>query len=166
MTRLAIDPLVPPEIAAAAVPVIAAHRYLIPGWVHELYVVYDGAAAAEPGGHPIATMALSPEYRQATLTLCGLWLLRNQRERTDVVRHELLHLALEPMNRLAGRAIDAAPEAVRQVLIEQWRLVLEGAVSDLTEALWLDARCVIPPLDVVRADFSDMPGRDPPVVPP
>lgn len=166
MTRLAIDPLVPPEVAAAALPLLEAHRALIPAWVTELYVVYDGAGPeGASGGHPIATMAMNPEYRQATLTLCGLWLLRNTRERTEVVRHELLHLALEPMNRLYRAAVAAAPEPARDVLTEQWRVVWEGAVSDLTEMLRrLTLADQVPPLELVSATFGD--GPDPAPRPP
>jgi len=63
----------------------------------------------------------------------GNWLMADEEERDDTIRHELCHVVLHPMttwvNDMVARFVDDADLA--DWLLEEWRQRLEGATTDL-----------------------------------
>lgn len=125
MTRIRYTPGLPDEVRSAVAPHLERWAFLIPSWCHELNVIY--------------------EYRRADLTVLPNFIscLPDRRAR-DVV-HELLHIIIEPMQRVAKdlreRLVAECPplgawssEAIRfadeSVTVDLTEMVLSLAASE------------------------------------
>lgn len=121
----------PNEIRTAVEPLIRRWEHLLPTWVHFVMVAYDQADSGS------MTNRTYPEYRFAKLWVNAGWLTCTPEERSDLVRHEFLHLPIAPLFHLGHDLIDTLvqDEACRKTLHEQWRVAHEGAITDLEYAL-------------------------------
>jgi hypothetical protein len=130
MIRVVFDPSTPGEIESAVRSAMERLAHLVPGWCHEIYVAYAGDM-----GSTVAQMTVRFEYRRADLDVGGHFVLRNASERLEVLRHELLHLPIGPMQKAYHDLVEQLPRGARDAAREAWRMAMEGAVSDLEEAL-------------------------------
>ena len=128
---------VPREAKDALKPHLKRWGHLIPSWCHELTVAWkplDEDAEAQ--------VECEIEYRRATLTVNPTWLHESEAARAIVIRHELLHLVLEPMalftQEMLKRCV-ADDSAFSGWIQDQWRICYEGTVEDFARAL-SDAR--------------------------
>jgi hypothetical protein len=124
---------VAPELRAALAPVLARWEWLLPGWVHQVCVSYDGTAKDEQ----MATQ-VEPEYRRVALIVGPHWLGISRSDRESCVRHEYLHATVNPLVNVGDDAVKCAKGPKRAALSEELRRAVEGAVCDL-EALVLRA---------------------------
>ncbi len=127
---IGIPPNIRPAIETALHPALAA----APSWCGELSVFYQ--TAGENGG--MAEMFMHPEYRRASLYVYAPWLALTVPERAEVVQHEVVHLAVQPMKNAMDDLLEAFPDApppLQQWARKQFRRAMEGAVCDLTAAV-------------------------------
>lgn len=125
---------VPVEIASALQPLLEKWSWLVPSICHEIEVFFD--AEPEDAGNMMA-VALSTEYRRATLFVYGAWLKERKVDRERCVVHELCHVATAQLAECADELVDRFAEdpKLKAVLLENVRRACEGVVVDLTQAL-------------------------------
>lgn len=112
----------------------------LPEWCRGLYICFDGEPD-EPQGdgrQAIARMVVEVEYRRAKLVLGPPWLDQTEEERVVTLRHEMMHVVVQPMVDVFHRAIAHLEEKdprLHALLVETHRHAWEGVVCDLAE-LW------------------------------
>lgn len=118
---------VPAEIRAVAEPVVTRHLDLLPGWVLELVVQYDGTAER-------AQCTTYAEYRRAYLQLHGGYVANELRHRERTIVHELLHPVVEPTRSPLKHLLQLTglSPTEKEIVREHMRQANEGAVCDLT----------------------------------
>ena len=125
----------PPEVREALRPILVDYLWLLPPWCRSLYVAWDDKYADRDAA---MYSAAQPEYRQAQLRVCPLWLAAIPQVRRQNVAHELLHIPLVPVvqghDDLLTRLLDDAP-GYQGYAKEQWRLAFEGTVQDLAASV-------------------------------
>lgn len=125
---------VPKEAKAAIRPHVERWRHLIPTWCHDVTFRWEKTE----GVGDVAEVECSVEYRMATVTIDPSWLDTDEAERDSIIRHELLHLALEPLavfvEEMLSRCV-ADDSVFRDWTKDELRRRYEGAVVDLAKAL-------------------------------
>jgi len=127
------SPTLPPEIKTVLEPILRAYLHILPTWMHELIVRYDAA------DQNAATMNIDQEYRRATLTVTGQWLLQFPGDREENIRHELSHILVGPLTEWTKDLIDRLAkddERLSEWLKKEWQLILEGVTTDVQMALF------------------------------
>lgn len=122
---------VPPEVRAAAEPLIADSAGRAPAWCYRLVVCFDG-------GHETraAEILAEPHRRRATLTLFAGWLGEDPESRARLVRHEFAHLLTWPLIDVCEAALadmEASKEPKLKALARRYREEWEHAVEAVTE---------------------------------
>ena len=95
----------PLEVRSALEPMLERWGALLPMWCQDFIVSYDGSRDAQ--------MAVTVNYRNrwVILRVTGLWIENSKEERENSLRHEMIHVLLEPMAVAVARIIeDAVPE--------------------------------------------------------
>lgn len=126
-------PDVPAEIIEAVRPILDRWSHLAPAWCHDLRVCYS----SESAGTTLCSIGISPEYRNAALTVYPAWLTEDPEKREAAIRHELIHIALEPTVAFVSDALKRLlpkDERLREWLRDKWRQAFEGSVCDLEAA--------------------------------
>lgn len=135
MVRVLYSDNVPVEITAALQPLLEKWSWIVPSICHEIEVFFD--AEPEDAGNMMA-VALSTEYRRATLFVYGAWLKERKVDRERCVVHELCHVATAQLAECADDMVErfgAEDPKLKAVLLEQVRRACEGVVVDLTQSL-------------------------------
>lgn len=122
---------VPPEIRAAVEPLLQRWWVMVPGWCEEFTVKYSAKRDAR--------MAVSVNYRNrwALLIVTGQWLQDAPEERENSLRHELVHILVEPLTAGVRRIIEDTLEAgtpTMELCDSIFTDGMEAAVEDLARA--------------------------------
>ena len=124
----------PPEVRKAAEPYIRKWVCLVPSWVLDLKmgVTWDETQL-------YASSWSDQEYRRAGINLCPGWLAEDEDSRENILVHELVHMAVGPLDECAKsvvrHTIGEDNEALYTWANDQISKALEGAVEDLTESI-------------------------------
>lgn len=122
----------PAEVRASAEPLIRKRLWRLPSWCHELSVRWDDDDAGTG-----ARVTVDVEYRRAQIVVCPGFLTETKAERDRIIAHEMTHIPTLALGNLFDEAMALLPKEQRHVkamLLERWRLAMEGATCDLTEA--------------------------------
>lgn len=131
----------PAELWRTFRPEIESLSWLIAPWVTRLYIQY-----AESEGHNIAEVEVHEQYRFADLTITAKYFQLDAERRRRTLIHELLHIALNPLSRVARDMMnDKRLDANARGFIDRW-------LTDREEAVVEDLACVIGDRLVSRAD--------------
>jgi len=134
MTRTRYDEKIPVEVLESLAPLVDKWLWLVPTWCHELHVHYEGVIGEEPDAY--ASNSTVPEYRGARIRVAGSWLERDDRNREEAVVHELLHIPIAPMRCVLLDSVACTDNVPFKELVEEnWRIAMEGAVCDLAHSL-------------------------------
>lgn len=121
----------PPEVRQALEPMLKRWGALLPSWVQDVRVAYDGTRDA--------TMSVTTNYRNRWILLLvtGNWMAEAQGERENALRHELAHVLLEPFDSVVERVLDTLPEdtVTEQLARGMVEDGAEAAVEDIARAL-------------------------------
>lgn len=122
----------PPEVRTALEPMLEQWGALLPTWCQEFIVSYDGARDAQ--------MAATVNYRNrwVVLRVTGLWIDNANEERENSLRHEMIHVLLEPMAMAVARIIeDTVPEdtPLAKLCNSVFTDGLEATVEDMARAV-------------------------------
>ena len=120
---------VPDEVRAIFSPLLTRWGFLVPTWCHSIDIHWDDqddSGALRVGTHY--------EYREADIYVLANFLTTPENREQQVV-HELMHLSLAPLTKVAESLRDAlvkkAPD-VEEWANEQFRQGEEATVCDLT----------------------------------
>lgn len=138
-TRLTTDARVavafdcPHSVTALVRPLLARWLFLAPSWLHTLDVCWqnDGDDTTE------AAIDVRYEYRTACLTIYPRFLEIAPDRQSATIRHEVLHTAVAPLERVARAVVERAcceDSPLREWAGEEVRVALESVVTDLTRA--------------------------------
>lgn len=122
----------PPEVRSALEPMLERWGALLPTWCQDFIISYDGTRDAQ--------MAATINYRNrwAILRVTGLWLDNPPAERENSLRHELVHILLEPMDSVMRRIIeDTIPKdtPLAELCDSVFTDGMEAAVEDMARAI-------------------------------
>lgn len=130
--RILWDPVIPPEVRAAAEPTLDEWKTRLPGWISDLTVSFDQKDGVN------CSINVQYEYRRAYLYLHGAWLEQSTDMRREDILHELIHLFLEPMqgsiSSLTEHLLKDNPTFLGWVE-EEIERGLEASTCDLTNLL-------------------------------
>lgn len=121
----------PSEVLPAVKEAIESHRQLIPDWCNWVTVYFS----TEDGdrGFDLETV-VTYEYRYAQIYVYAGWLTSRDREHEFV--HELFHIITGPAHTHAKtelqRQLKDAPPALRDSVLDSFRMSAEATVEDLT----------------------------------
>jgi hypothetical protein len=120
----------PEEARAAIEPYLAKWAVLIPGWCHGVDIHWDDEDTE--GGLRVSTHY---EYREADIYVLPNFLSNTEHRERHVV-HELVHLSLAPLTKVAQAMRDALVR--KSPVLEEWaneqlRHGEEATTCDLTE---------------------------------
>ena len=133
--RLEVSRRMPPEVRDAVDRDLPPLLTLLPGWVTDLLVTWDG----EDNENALRVHA-AVEYRRATIYVCAGWLGEVPAERRRIMLHELAHLPTVALADFARRLVDGLENPERKAdLTETLRLLLEGATCDIAEMMLVAA---------------------------
>ena len=119
---------VPKEVRSAAEPFVKRWSSLAPSWCESLNLRYDGSEPA------LASTLTDAEYRQCTLCFGGGFL--NQPDDIEnVIIHELLHIAFEPVRDVYRDATAMLGEEAQILAQEGFRRAMEGTLCDITAGI-------------------------------
>lgn len=107
-------------------------EWLLPNWVEQLIVDFIG-----PLDQRSMSMTISEEYRRVRLSLRPEWLISDMPTRRSDLRHEFIHISIEPLYRVAAQTIDLLTDSpmLQKWAREELRLGVERATCDLEFAL-------------------------------
>ena len=132
MTELVFDRDMPQELQDAVRPYVERWLWVAPTWCHTVFV---GNIIDVPRGQCGENTTLV-QYREARVSVAPGWLEQPPKRREAMILHELLHIPLAPAGELLIHASESTSnDAWRELLENQWRKAIEGAVQDLTHAL-------------------------------
>lgn len=119
---------VPKEIQAWMETEMPSALALCPSWVEDLTVRYDGEL------HDAEMASLSSyKNRWAVLIVTGLTLSQSDEDRTNTLRHEMIHILLAPFTDCVKMCVPAAGDC--SSLLEKWfKDAEEAVVEDLARA--------------------------------
>ena len=126
--RVTWAPDMPPEVRAAAEPLLAPHLSRLPGWCADLIVRWGDASKN------VAEMAPEQEYRRAVLIIGAAFLTDDPAERARTIAHEFAHVTLEPLYRVASDLVERLPKAERARAREVLRRANEATTCDVGES--------------------------------
>lgn len=121
---------VPKELRDAATPLLHKYAHVLPGWVRLLEVTFDHEMTDD-----FAQVESEPSYQRVKLVFGGAWLDCDQEKRDWMVRHELAHTVLSPLEPVFESFLLALPKRLRPVFEKQYEEALEASVSGLAYAL-------------------------------
>lgn len=128
------SPAMPPDILAIVSKLCVRYEWLIPRWVQVVYVNYVGNGNGE--GNEANTTTTKP-YRWALVSICGRFLLNDERERRLAILHEFLHIPTAPTIDYVENTLKSVIEEKKfqkhtlDVLSDHY----EAAVQDLAERI-------------------------------
>ena len=121
----------PTEVRVALEPMLNRWMPLLPTWVQSLSVEYEAESAN--------VMHVRTHYtnRWAVIGVTGSWLKYDDTERQNALRHELVHVCVEPLRRAARNAVEATAEEgpTRALALKTLEEGLESAVEDLAQCI-------------------------------
>lgn len=126
--KLRFSRMLSPEVRDAVEPHLTKWAFLIPGWCHEINVIWN-----DGDGDGALSINVYYEYRNADLAVLANFLTKPEYREGHVV-HELLHLSLAPLTQTAQALRDALAEKVPDVepwATEQIRQGEEATTCDL-----------------------------------
>jgi hypothetical protein len=127
---------VPAEVRAALEPMLDRWTGLLPTWLHDLVVDYS---ATEQAG---MLMGVEFHYRRANLIVTGQWLTCPPEEREEMLRHELSHIILGPLQDIAldiVRRLTDEDDALADYLRQEVMNRVEGVTCDMSHAIFQTA---------------------------
>ena len=120
----------PKEIRQTVEPLLKKYRFLIPGWCHDLSIGYGDCEGA------IAGIEVKPEYRMAKMTIYQAWVRSDADYRDGTIAHELIHIALTPMQHYVETLLECwKDDPIAELNLDQWRRHYEGATDDLARSI-------------------------------
>ena len=132
MTELVFDPDMPRELQDAVRPYLERWLWVAPTWCHTVLVDNIIDVPSNQCGENTTLV----QYREARISIAPNWLEQPPGRRESMVLHELMHIPFAPAGELLIEASESTNnEAWRELLENQWRKAIEGAVQDLTHAL-------------------------------
>ncbi len=135
-TKFFYSETIPAEVLPAIKDKLSKYESLIPGWVQEVRVYWNGASSGDKviSGEASGDVA----YRWARIVLCPAFLDETQSDREDTAIHELTHIILAPLTNFYAQILhylDDQPDKVRDFIDAQMSERVEGVTVDLTTAL-------------------------------
>lgn len=129
-SKLQFGPSVATEVRSAIEPLLVRWAFLIPNWCHEIDIRWDDE---NPDG--ALRIEVYYEYRDADLFILPNFLTTPENRERQLV-HELFHLSLAPLTKVAEAMRDALVKKAPDV--EEWanemlRQGEEATTCDLTE---------------------------------
>lgn len=140
----------PAAVKRIVKPFVARFAALLPPWLIQLTVQFDSSPpplsdAIQNAGarRALAFTAYQPEYRDAVISVGPAFLDLEPWEQARIVRHEILHVSVAPLEAEAQAVLDwAVPKGgkgdgpgqrTRREFERRLHEALEGVVADLTE---------------------------------
>lgn len=130
MIKIRFDGEVPDEVQAAIAPLIDKWLWLLPTWVHLLYVQFTEHEAS-------LSTSCDEEYRKVRLYIHAGWLVASPEIRDSNVCHEFIHVLTDPLFQFGGQVCDVLEKdsALHKWAREQLRLAVERSTVDLEYAI-------------------------------
>lgn len=130
--RVEFDGAFPEDSRELLLAMIRDTEWLLPSWVENLIVDFMG-----PLDNRSMSATISEEYRRVRLTVHPEWLIADMPMRRSDLRHEFIHINIEPIYRAGAQAIDLLSESpqLHKWAREELRLGVERATCDLEYAL-------------------------------
>jgi hypothetical protein len=123
------DSEVPAEIRDAIDPILREHLWILPTYLHEVYVRFtkDDDPNASLSTH------IKEEYRKMVFYIHPPWLLGDTALRTKNIRHEFVHALVDPLHTVAHQLIDTGilEEKTKAWAREEIRLAVERSTCDV-----------------------------------
>lgn len=132
--RYDLHPNLPAEVRDAVLPILVANEHILPTWCRVLIVKWSRTRSERKTA---ALCDWEHKYRRAKLTICASWLEHPPEERENVIRHELVHVAVGPLVDTFRALLEATVydddhmKAWAEKLLED---AMEGVTEDLTVA--------------------------------
>lgn len=123
------DAEVPAEIRDAIDPILREHIWILPTYIHEIYVRFT----KENDLNATLSTHINEEYRKLVFYIHPPWLLSGVSVRTKNVRHEFVHALVDPLHTVAHQLVDAASfeEKTKTWAREEIRLAVERSTCDV-----------------------------------
>lgn len=130
--KIEFDGTFPDDSREIALTMIRDTEWLLPNWVEQLIVDFVG-----PLDNRSMSATISEEYRRVRLSVHPEWLIADLPTRRADLRHEFLHVNIEPLYRAGHQAIELLNDApqLQRWAREELRLGVERATCDLEFAL-------------------------------
>lgn len=121
----------PSEVRRALEPMLDRWLPLLPTWVQSLSVEYASESA------DVMHVRIHYTNRWAVIGVTGSWLKYDDDERQNALRHELMHVCVEPLRRAARNAIEATTDEgpAQSLAITTLNEGLESTVEDLAHCV-------------------------------
>lgn len=92
----------PADVRAIVAPYVRAIAPFVPTEYHDIFLLWDASDS-----DAVARTECKRQYREVGLTICPAFLSKADALRRHIIVHEVVHTILEPMDRVATRAIEA-----------------------------------------------------------
>jgi hypothetical protein len=123
----------PDEVEHLVDPLLRRYAWLVPTWVHDLFVHYTGADKDDPEAR--AGIIGHWEYREARMDIYGGWLALDAGLRRDSIVHELAHAATEPLHQFVMDLLCKLPDDEKARTKRHWLKLLEGCTQDIAHGI-------------------------------
>lgn len=122
----------PPDLRAIVEPLMRELEWIVPNWCRRIYLKYEIEGERKSWD---ASCSSAYEYRSATVYVHAGFFLSLPEERRGILMHELLHIALKPLQEFAADALERiggeGDGPLRDYLREQHRRAVESVTQDL-----------------------------------
>ena len=127
---IAWDTSVPDEIQETVSPLLEEYWHLLPGWVNELVIGYNGDEAEN-----VASTSGMYDYRFGRIDFTQAWLEVSEKARREIVVHEFVHLMLVPYQDQVQsyRSLMEKQGGCDKSLVEHFDNRMQGSVEASTE---------------------------------
>lgn len=127
--KIRFSRMLSPEVRSVIEPHLAKWAFLIPGWCHEVTIIWD-----DDDDDGALRINVFYEYRTADIAVLANFMTKPEYREGHVV-HELLHLSLAPLTQTAQALRDALTKKIPDV--EDWATEMirqgeEASTCDLT----------------------------------
>jgi hypothetical protein len=133
MAEIVFDPSFPVEVQKLISPYLDKWKFLIPGWVQTLFLMFE----YESSDGTVIENISSYEYRRTTLIVYPYWLKHNFFEEQFLV-HDLIHTFYSPVYYYAQSVIDSSvpdDNFAKSILKDTITQYNESATQDLTKVM-------------------------------
>jgi hypothetical protein len=126
----------PKEVRRIVEPLVKKHLHLLPPWCIQLSIKYG--ETKDDIERAVAYIEVEPQYLQARLTICRLYLEQDDYNRESTIVHELLHVAIAPIQSFMEHLMKIY--VAEESEVATWRdnfntEVIEGVVQSLMHSL-------------------------------
>ena len=131
MTRIEFDTEVPKEVESAIRPTMEKWLWLLPTWVHVVFVMFSNDDQAS------LSTSCDEEYRKVRMWVHPNWLIQSAEVRDRHVCHEYIHVLTDPLYQFGKRLIGTLEKdsQARKWADEDLRLGVERSTCDLAYAI-------------------------------